>query len=148
MSNYNQSLIEDYKQTIERLQKECTEKTNAIIALGEQLKAKEQECETLASQLDFEIQKKECLEQECERSLKRISDLEERIINHSNEIEEYCSRLADKNKKCEKYEQAFDKIKEVCLEDTRTFADGTTVRYDSLDKILNIINKAKGEGNV
>ena len=27
---------------------------------------KEQECETLASQLDFEVQKKECLEQECE----------------------------------------------------------------------------------
>ena len=47
MSNYSQSLIEDYKQTIERLQKECTEKTNAIIALGEQLKAKEQECEAL-----------------------------------------------------------------------------------------------------
>lgn len=39
--------------------------------------------------------------QECERSRKRISDLEERIINHSNEIEEYCSRLADKNKECE-----------------------------------------------
>ena len=32
-----------------------------------QLKRKEQECETLASQLDFEVQKKECLEQECER---------------------------------------------------------------------------------
>lgn len=47
MSNYNQSLIEDYRQTIERLQKECTEKTNAIIALGEHLKAKEQECEEL-----------------------------------------------------------------------------------------------------
>ena len=45
MSNYNQSLIEDYRQTIELLQKECTEKTNAIIALGEQLKAEEQECE-------------------------------------------------------------------------------------------------------
>ena len=51
MSNYSQSLIEDYKQTIERLQKECTEKTNAIIALGEQLKAKEQECKELKKQL-------------------------------------------------------------------------------------------------
>lgn len=50
---------------------------------------------------------------ECERSRKRISDLEERIINHSNEIEEYCSRLADKNKKCEKYEQALTEIKEI-----------------------------------
>ena len=46
-----QSAIEDYRQTIERLQKECTEKTNAIIALGEQLKAEEQECEELKKQL-------------------------------------------------------------------------------------------------
>lgn len=30
------------------------------------IKHKEQECETLTSQLDFEVQKKECLEQECE----------------------------------------------------------------------------------
>ena len=34
--------------------------------LREQLEAKEQECEALASQLDFEVQKKECLEQEYE----------------------------------------------------------------------------------
>ena len=35
--------------------------------LYQQLERKEQECETLASQLDFEVQKKECLEQECEK---------------------------------------------------------------------------------
>ena len=84
--------------------------------------------------------------QECERSRKRISDLEERIINHSNEIEEYCSRLADKNKKCEKYEQVMKNIEEICLKDVHTFADGTQLRYDSLDEILDIINKAK-DGN-
>lgn len=39
--------------------------------------------------------------------------------------------------------QALDKIERVCLEDTRTFADGTQVRYDSLDEILDIINKAR-----
>lgn len=83
--------------------------------------------------------------QECERSRKRISDLEERIINHSNEVEEYCSRLADKNKKCEKYEQVLEEIEKVCIEDTRIFADGTEVRYDSLDKILDIISEAKGD---
>ena len=43
-------IIEDYKNTISRLQQECTEKTNAIIALGEQLKAKEQEFEELKKQ--------------------------------------------------------------------------------------------------
>ena len=42
-----QIIIDDQKKTIHRLQDECTEKTNAIIALGEQLKAKEQECERL-----------------------------------------------------------------------------------------------------
>ena len=84
-------------------------------------------------------------EQECERSRKRISDLEERIINHSNEVEEYCSRLADKNKKCEKYEQALEEIESICLEDVHTFADGTELRYDSLDEILDIISRAKEE---
>lgn len=52
------------------------------------------------------------LEQECERSLKRISDLEERIINHSNKIEEYCSRLANKDKECKELERKLEIAKE------------------------------------
>lgn len=39
---------------------------------------------------------------ECENARKRILDLEARIINHSKELEEYCSRLADSAKECEK----------------------------------------------
>ena len=46
-----QIIIDDQKNTIYRLQQECTEKSNVIIALGEQLKAKEQECEELKSDL-------------------------------------------------------------------------------------------------
>lgn len=46
-----QIIIDDQKKTIHRLQDECTEKTNAIIALGEQLKAKDQECEELKDKL-------------------------------------------------------------------------------------------------
>ena len=46
-------IINDQKNTIHRLQQECTEKTNAIIALGERLKAKEQECEELKKELDL-----------------------------------------------------------------------------------------------
>ena len=53
---YKQIITDDQKKTIHRLQEECTEKTNAIIALCEQLKAKEQECEELKKQL---IQKDE-----------------------------------------------------------------------------------------
>ena len=51
-----------------------------------------------------------------------------------------------KEQECEKYEQALDEIKSICLKDVHTFADGTELRYDSLDEILDIINKAKGEG--
>lgn len=40
-------VINDYQNIVKRLQQECTEKTNAIIALGERLQAKEQECEEL-----------------------------------------------------------------------------------------------------
>ena len=40
-------------------------------------------------------------------------------------------------------ENIISEIKNVCQEDTRTFADGTQIRYDSLDEILDIINKAK-----
>ena len=42
-----QIIIDDQKKTIHRLQQECTEKTNIIIALGNKLQAKEQECEKL-----------------------------------------------------------------------------------------------------
>ena len=45
-----------------------------------QLKRKEQECETLASQLDFEVQKKECLEQECEE----LKDIIETKLENAN----------------------------------------------------------------
>ena len=48
--------------------------------------------------------------------------------------------------KVDEYKKALDEIEKVCLEDTYTFADGTQIRYDSLDEILNIINKVKGEG--
>lgn len=40
-------VINDYQNIVKRLQQECTEKTNAIIALGERLQAKEQGCEEL-----------------------------------------------------------------------------------------------------
>lgn len=41
-------------------------------------------------------------EQECENGIKRIKDLEERIINHSDTIEEYCNKLAKKQQECER----------------------------------------------
>lgn len=40
-------------------------------------------------------------------------------------------------------EGIISEIKNICQEDTYTFADGTELRYDSLDDILDIINKIK-----
>ena len=87
---------------------------------------------------------------ECGRSQKRISDLEERIINHSKEIEEYCIRLADKNKKCEKYEQALEEIEIYC-----NVIKQTTCNFENCNKndaafikrLLDIISKAKDGKN-
>lgn len=42
---------------------------------------------------------------ECENSKKRISDLEDRIMHHAETVENYCSRLADKQKECEKLQK-------------------------------------------
>ena len=104
------------------------------------LKRKEQECKKLKSQIEIysnmlesssnKILKKE---EECEE-LKAYAQAQE------NQRETYYKEFLRKDK-------ALDEIKKVCLEDTRTFADGTEVRYDSLDKILDIISRAKGEGN-
>ena len=130
MSNYNQSLIEDYRQTIERLQQECTEKTNAIIALGEHLKAKEQECEELKEY----IREREVWGDQCE------------FCKHNDKENCHQNIILDNLKTINSYRKALEEIKKVCIEDTREFADGTTVRYDSLDDILDIIKKkTKGE---
>lgn len=43
-----------------------------------------------------------------------------------------------------RYLKALDEIERICLEDVHIFADGTELRYDSLDDILDIINKLKG----
>ena len=40
--------------------------------------------------------------------------------------------------------QALNEIEKVCLEDACILADGTVLRYDTLDDILDIIHKAKG----
>lgn len=40
------------------------------------------------------------------------------------------------------------KIEEVCIKDTYKFADGMEIRYDSLNDILDIIDKVKEKKDV
>ena len=61
-----------------------------------------------------------------------------------NKIKKLRKNLALEIETNDRYRKALEEIKKVCIKDTRVFADGTQIRYDSLDKILNIINKAKG----
>lgn len=50
-----------------------------------QLSRKTQECETLASQLDFEVQKKECLEKECEKYVQALNNIKNYIYKQECE---------------------------------------------------------------
>ena len=52
-----------------------------------QLARKIQECESLSSQLDFEIQKRECLEQECEELKKQLIQKDEVNTFFNTQIE-------------------------------------------------------------
>ena len=89
--------------------------------------------------------------EECERSLKRISDLEERIINHSNEIEEYCSRLADKNKECESLKEKYEELKEdrYNLNIEMYVCDRYRKALEEIEKVINnILNSCLGRNTV
>lgn len=98
-----QIIIDDQKKTIHRLQDECTEKTNAIIALGEQLKRSEAQCEGMfVSHTDLE-KKCKAKEQECDQlkaendTLKRQLQFEfdETLLQYSNTIDDLQKQLKD-----------------------------------------------------
>lgn len=84
-----------------------------------------------------EKKKREQLEQEC-NELKAGYDL---LKNW------YQAKYNDVKNCLSHCYKALDELEKICLEDTYTFADGTTVRYVSFDDILDIINKAKDGKN-
>ena len=104
-----------------------------------------------------------CYFKQLARSTQRIKDLEERITNHSNEIEEYCSKLADKDKECEELKERLERIEEdlkyQCVECMNVKSDRYLKALEEIqdfrkkhcdfwcegNRILDIINKAKGE---
>ena len=143
MSNYNQSLIEDYRQTIERLQKECTEKTNAIIALGEHLKAKTQECEELRSECGELFNAK--LE-----ILRDLDHYKRAYYGCSKRIEEHLvirAPLPPPEFVDSRYRKALEEIEEYIKRDCGCECTYCLEQGDcKFQDILDIINKAKGEG--
>ncbi len=87
--------------------------------------------EDVYKDMDYKLGLIDELKQEC-KELKAYARRQE------NQREEYYKEYLKKDK-------ALEEIESICLEDAYTFADGTVLRYDSLDEILDIINKAKEE---
>lgn len=81
---------------------------------------------------------KDCIFKQLKRKEQECEELKAYAQRQENQREEYYKEFLKKDK-------ALEEIEKVCLEDTYTFADGTQVRYDSLNDILDIINKLKGE---
>ena len=99
------------EQELERLQNHFYERGQTILSLEKDLKAKEQECETLASQLDFEVQKKECLEQECEKLKKKLK-INEVFVDDVMESRHYCvNSNSQKERKILELQQQLDQLK-------------------------------------
>ena len=108
-----------------------------------QLKRAKQECETLATQLDFEVQKRKCLEQECEKLKAIVTEAEEAPICF------HCSEEPCIRQERDKYKQSLDEIDNLispcCPELYKTCleCDKYTCTFRKIKDILDIINKVK-----
>lgn len=93
------------------------------------------------------------IKKECEELKEENQQLRMHFCNDCGEKDDYnipCKIIRDLDYELQKeieendhYREALKEIERICLEDTYTFADGTQIRYDSLDDILDIINKVK-----
>ena len=132
----------DYKNLCENYSKEvgcyntfdgsCIQEQCFTYKLLQQLQAKEQECETLASQLDFEVQKKECLEQECEE-LKSL--LKVRI----EDLCDSCGASSMMPMPCKVYEKTLAEIKEIA-ENGKRFAERYMITGEQKANVLTYAN--------
>lgn len=104
-----QTLIDDYKLTIERLQKECTEKTNCIINLCEKLNEYDTRVKKLEEKLKwYDHYKNSALElkEKCNKKIDEIEELQFKlnIANktigglkvHVKEMDKLLDELRDK----------------------------------------------------
>lgn len=107
------------------------------IAIESILERKTQECEELKAEEKY-------LKQCCEKA---GEELAKHSFDYDGKEKNLVVQAIELNEKYEKLKKALEEIEKVCIENTWIFADGTAIRSDSLDDILNIINKTKGENN-
>ena len=102
-----------------------------------QLARKAQECETLTSQLDFEVQKKECLEQECEELKEQLE------LNTANAV------VIDMAQRLYKLKQTLTEIKEIAepfcnaCQEFEPEKKGSNCMYCNYGKILQKISECE-----
>ena len=118
-----------------------------------QLARKEQECDYWKHQAELGSETTDRLSKQLEEKIQECEKLKEQLME-TKTFDLFADKLIEKFntdsaiasifKNNTRYRKALEEIEKVCIEDTREFADGTAVRYDSLDEILDIINKAKG----
>ena len=114
--------------------------------LYKQLKRKEQECETLVCQLDFEVQKKECLEQECEKLKEDRERWKSNFNGKVSAIEELLQQL-------DQFKQILAKIKEICNNNDELQGDFNLVdcdkyklgKHNLANKILQKISEVEND---
>ena len=107
-----QIIIDDQKKTIHRLQDECTEKTNVIIALGEQLKAKEQELENICKAFDIEY----AIDEETGNLIGRCNKLykkEQECEEMKKKCNIYTCGICGNKEDCNKLYKTLTEIKEI-----------------------------------
>ena len=119
-----------------------------------QLARKTQECEQKEKELlsnekiiNKLMKEVDELKQECEKLKNQV---DEDYNYYTTELKTLRDIISNKKKRnaalfltSGRYRKALDEIERICLENVRIFTDGTELRYDSLDDILDIINKLK-----
>lgn len=146
-----------FKQLARKTQ-ECEQKDKELKELKRQYKLSCLDCGYKNTKADVERYRKECNFWKHQAELG--SETTDRLAKQLEEKEQECEELKDKLELYKTWYQAkhsdaknylgrcynaLKEIEKVCLEDTYTFADGTQIRYDTLDDILNIIDKVKKE---
>lgn len=112
----------------------CFNNTNCCY---KQLARKTQECENLKAEEKY-------LKQCCQKA---GEELAKHSFEYDGKEKNLVVQAMELNEKYEKLKKSLEEIEKLCIEYTHEFTDGVTVHYFSLDEILDIINKTKGETN-
>lgn len=132
-------IIEDYKNTIHRLQNECTEKIDLIMKTKAQYNAVLEQNKSLQTELKQK-------EQECEELKEKLKPFEDEYFKNLDtktiaELAKKSFRLTRENRKLE---DVLDEIEDICCAKTKNCHLGCFICSTKCNenKILNIINKA------